>query len=471
VKRAARTTGARVAPSAGVTTGAAPRPGIGPLRTRRTIGVVEQHLLGGLHLVCARRPSVPVVELRMAFPLAANRIRRPADKTVLSDSILAGTTRHDRAGLAKAVQRIGGDLWASAGGESVHIGASVVSEHLLEMLELVAEVLDEACYPREEVSSDADRMADQVLMALSQPDVLADQELRKRLHPGHPYASALPRPEEVREVGAGRLRHLHAETVVPAAGHLVLVGDVAPARARAVCERALEGWLSRAPASSAGVAAPLAPLPALRLGPLELFDRSGSVQSNLRIARLAPTRADPWLPAAVLANLVFGGMFASRLVDNLRERNGYTYSPRASINHARAGSTFVIQADVATQSTAASLVEITYELGRIATTGVTETELESARRYALGMLSFEASTQAGLANTLTRLAINGFGAPYLDSYAAALKRATRGEVDEAARRLLAPSQMVTVVLADAAAVGPSLADIDDVSPRALTSPS
>jgi predicted Zn-dependent peptidase len=451
-------------------THAAPRPPIGPLRALRTTGVVEQQLAAGLHVICARRPSVPVVELRLAFPLAADRIRRPADKTVLSESILSGTSRHDRAGLARAVQRIGGDLWASAAGESVHIGGSVVAEHLAEMLELVAEVLDDACYPRAEVSSDADRVADEVLMALSQPDVLADQELRKRLHPGHPYSSALPRPGEVRTVGAGRLRRLHAETLVPAAGHLVLVGDLTPARASAASQRALEGWLSRAPGSSTGAPTPLAPLPSLHLGPLLLFDRAGSVQSNLRLARLAPTRADPWLPAAVLANLVFGGMFASRLVDNLRERNGYTYSPRASINHARAGSTFVIQADVATGSTAASLVETNYELGRMATTGVTDAELESARRYVLGMLSFEAATQAGFANTLTRLAINGLSPGYPDSYAAALKRTTRREVDEAARRLLAPSQMVTVVLGDAEAVGPSLAAIEDLTPRALTSP-
>jgi predicted Zn-dependent peptidase len=423
-----------------------------------------------LHVICARRPSVPVVELRLVFPLAANRIRRRADKTVLSESLLAGTSTHDRAGLAKAVQRLGGDLWASAAGESVHIGGSVVAEHLVEMLEIVAEVLADASYPRAEVSSDADRMAEQVLMALSQPEVLADQELRKRLHPGHPYSSALPLPDSVRKVSADRLRQLHAEALVPAAGHLVLVGDVTPGRALAASARALEPWLSRAPASSAGDATPLLQLPALRLGPLLLFDRAGAVQSNLRIARLAPTRADPWLPAAVLANLIFGGMFASRLVDNLRERNGYTYSPRASINHSRAGSTFVIQAEVATESTAASLVETTYELGRMATKGVTDEELDSARRYALGMLSFEAATQSGFANTLSRLAINGLDHGYLDRYAVALKSAKRRDVDEAARRLLAPSQRVTVVLGDAEAVGGSLAVVDDVLVSALSSP-
>jgi predicted Zn-dependent peptidase len=336
------------------------------------------------------------------------------------------------------------------------------------MLEIVAEVLGEASYPSAEVRADADRMAEQVLMALSQPDVLADQELRKRLHPGHPYSSPLPRPGSLRRVSADSLRHLHAETLVPAAGHLVLVGDVTAARALSASAGAFESWLSAAPQSASATAAPLGPLPPLRLGPLLLFDRAGAVQSNIRIACLAPTRADPWWPAAAMANLIFGGMFASRLVENLRERNGYTYSPRASINHSRAGSTFVIQAEVATASTAASLVETAYELGRIATQGVTDAELESARRYALGMLSFEAATQAGLASTLARRAINGLDPGYVDRYAAAVKSTTRQDVDEAARRLLAPSRMATLVLGDAEAVGGSLAVVDDVQLRALT---
>jgi predicted Zn-dependent peptidase len=167
--------------------------------------------------------------------------------------------------------------------------------------------------------------------------------------------------------------------------------------------------------------------------------------------------------------MIFGGMFASRLVENLRERHGYTYSPRSRFDHGQAGSSFVIEAEVATASTAASLIETTYELGRIATQGVTESEHESARRYALGTLAYQTSTQAGLASTLMGLAIVGLDPGYLARYAAELKRKKRSEVDEAARRLLAPSQMVTVVLGDAEAVGSPLALIDDVQLRPLSS--
>jgi len=441
------------------------RPAIGPILAPRVSGVVEQNLAGGLHVIVARRPGVPMVELRLGFPLAADLIRKPAATTVLSESLLAGTARYDRSGLASAVQRIGGNLAAGVAGDWILVSGSVLAEHLVEMLRIVGDVLAGASYPSPEVSADRDRMAEEVLMALSQPEVVADEELSRRLYAGHPYASGLPSPGALRQVRAANLRRLHHEVLVPASGHFVLVGDVTPNRGLAATAGAFEQWLAQAPAATA---APLDPLPAVRPGPLRLFDRPGALQSNIRMARLAPSRADPWWPAAALANLIFGGMSSSRLFANLRERNGYCYTPRTSFDHGRAGSSWVLQADVATSSTAAALVESRYELGRITTQGVTEEELESARRYALGSLSFTSATQAGFASTLANLAMVGLDPGYLGRHAAALKRARLHEVDEAARRLLAPSQMVTVVLGDADLVGGSLALVADVRSSPLS---
>ena len=446
---------------------AAPRPSLRPLRAVRVTGVVEDRLPGGLQVLAARRPGIPMVELRLGFRLPGNLIGRPAATTVLSESLLAGTLRYDRAGLASAVQRIGGRLQASAHGDWFGVSGSVLAEHLLEMLELVAEVLVGAAYPSPEVAGDRGRVAEEILIDLSRPEVLVRQELRRRLYPGHPYASGLPSPGAVRHVTAARLRRVHTEALVPALGHLVLVGDLTPNRAVAAASRALEPWLSR---GHADPGLPLAPVPAVRLGPLQLFDRPGAVQSNVRIARLAPGRDDPLWPATALANLIFGGMFTSRLVENLRERHGYTYSPRARVDHGRAGSSLVIEAEVATASTAASLIETGYELGRIAIGGVTDSEHESALRYALGTLAYQTATQAGLASTLASLTVVGLDPGYLTRYAEALRRTRRSEVDEAARRLFAPSQMVTLVLGDVEAIGGTIALVEEVQLRPLSSP-
>ena len=132
------------------------------------------------------------------------------------------------------------------------------------------------------------------------------------------------------------------------------------------------------------------------------------------------------------------------------------------MRHARAGSTLVLAADVATAVTAAALVEARYEFGRLATVGITDDELELARRYLVGRFSFETATLPGLASTLAGLATNGVGLGYLSSYPKAVIAATKQNVDEAARRYLAPSQLITVVVGDPEAVADQLSVVDQV---------
>ncbi|MFZ0171679.1 MAG: pitrilysin family protein [Acidimicrobiales bacterium] len=418
--------------------------------------MLEDELPGGLPFVGVRRRGVPLVELRLVFAMAAENVTKAAGASVLAESILAGTDLHDRQELAEAVERLGGRLGAGQHEDRFVLSASVLAPNLRQLLELLAEVLGGATYPTVEVRADRERLANETLMALSQPEVIADEALSRRLYAGHPYAAGLPRPSALRRVGAEGLRSLHPALLEPAAARLVLVGDLDPRRGVSMVSDELAPWL----ATSAGGDPTLPAVPPVRRGPIELVARKASVQSNVRLGGRAPTRSDADWPAAAVANLIFGGMFASRLVENLRERNGYTYSPRSSIRHARAGSSLVVTADVGKEVTAAALVEMRYELGRLAVGGVSDAELDSARRYAIGTFTFLTATQSGLADTLAALLLDGVGPGYLVSHPAAIAKTTKAEVEAAARRYLAPAELVTVVVGDADEVARPLSMID-----------
>lgn len=433
-------------------------PSVGRFRAPRPPALTELELTGGLHAIAVRRPQVPLAQVRLVFPIPGRDMSRAAPSLVLSESILAGTERYDREGLAAAVERLGGTLTATVAGDRFVLSASCLAERLGSLMALVGEVLTGATYPAAEVKADRGRTADRVILMLSRPEVLADEALAKSLFGNHPYGAPVPRPEALLRVGAPALRRLHQSLLQARSAHLVVVGDIQPQRALATAEAGMSDWLET---SSPGVA-PLRAVPAPALGPLLLVDRAGSVQSNLRLGGAAPRRSSADWPAALIANEILGGMFTSRLVENLRERNGYTYSPRSTISHGRAGSTLSIAAEVSTEVTAAALVETRYELGRIATTGVTAEELEAACRYAVGSFLVRTATQAGLASTLATLAVEGTGPGYLSAHPASIARTTKAEVDEAARRYLSPAAMVTVIVGDADAVGEPLRIVDAV---------
>ena len=105
--------------------------------------------------------------------------------------------------------------------------------------------------------------------------------------------------------------------------------------------------------------------------PILLVDRPGAVQTNIRMGGPAIARTDPQYPALALAVTVFGGYFTSRLNDNIREQKGYTYGAHARVEHRRVAAQLSISADVGKDVTAASLVEIDYELGRMVSLPVT----------------------------------------------------------------------------------------------------
>lgn len=439
---------------------AAPRPAVAALRVPKAPAVLEEEV-GLLRVLVARRPTIPMAEIRLSIALPPAAILRPAAPMLMAESLLAGTERRSREELASAVERLGGSLGASYDGDRFVVGGSVLAANLPQMLDLYAEFLVEAAFAPSEVRADRDRVADETLISLTQPEVIASEALRRRLHRGHPSATGLPSPAALRRVSPAALHDLSSRVLSPVPAHLVVVGDLDAARTVGLVEERLGPWLTGA---AGGEDVTLPPLPGVRRGPIDLLDRPGSVQSNLLIGLAAPGRADDWWPAASLANLVYGGLFASRLVVNLRERNGYSYSPRSSIGHGRAGSTFVARADVGRDTTAAALLEMRYEMARMAVSGIEDEELESARRYALGTLSFLTATQSGLAGTLSSLAAVGIGPGYLASHPAAIARATKADVEEAARRLFGgPS--ATVVVGDSGEVGATLAAVDEVAAR------
>jgi zinc protease len=400
----------------------------------------ERTLASGLTVIAVRRPGVPLVELRLRVPFGRAPLARA---TLLSQALFTGTSTMSSIDIAAELQAVGGGLSAGLDPDRLLVTGNALASGLGRMLEILAAVLTDATYPTEEVATERERLVDHIQVALSQPGHLARTALLKRMYGRHPYAVQTPEPEQVRGVRPGQLRSLHTDRVRPDGAVLVLVGDLQPDKAIDEADKALGSWTG--PSRDGNVP----PMPGLQPGPLLLVDRPGSVQSSLRMALPAVDRTHPDYAALQLANLVFGGYFSSRWVENIREDKGYTYGPHTAIEHFVAGSSLVAAAEVATEVTGPSLLETMYELGRIATLPPGEEELEQARRYALGTLRLGMSTQAGLAGLASMYASFGLRLDYLRDYSAALTAATREEVAGAAARYLAPSGAVTVVLGDA----------------------
>ncbi|MCV2488658.1 insulinase family protein [Geodermatophilus sp. YIM 151500] len=429
-------------------------PPLGEPRPQPVPEVAETTLANGLRVVVVPRPGVPLVELRLRVPFAAASAGEAAEHTaramVLSGAMLLGTADRDQAGIAELLQSHGAELSIASDPDRLLFGTTLLPGGLAPVLGLLSELLTGAAYPEHPVEGERDRTAERIAIARSQPAVIARTALAARRYGDHPYAVPLPPAELVAEVDAPALRRLHAERVLPAGSSLVLVGELDPRAATDAVAAALEPW------SASGRAVEAPPAAERRAATLQLVDRPGAVQSNLRLGGPAPQRTDPELAAVRLANMIYGGYFSSRLVENIRERRGYSYSPRSTVDHQAAASSFLVDADVATEVTAPALLEAWYELGRMALAPVTAAELDGARRYVLGSMALTTATHAGLASTLAALVGAGLPADWLAEHQQALSAVTVDDVGAAAQRYLAPGALTAVAVGDAERVSAPL---------------
>ncbi|MGH3754259.1 MAG: M16 family metallopeptidase [Pseudonocardiaceae bacterium] len=439
-------------------TGAGPRPlpPLGLPRTPSAPSAVDTVLDSGLRVIAVRRPAVPMVELRLEIPFGGADRTHAARAELLAATLLLGTPRRDRFAVDRALAAIGGDLSAGVDPEHLAVRGSALATELDVLLDLLGDALTSASYVAADVARERTRLVERLTLSRSQPRVIAREALQRRRYGDHPATREWPEVDDVAAVTPEAVRALHRSSVVPGGAVLVLVGDIIPARAVDAVVSALAGWQSDRPATG------LALLPELTGADLQLVHREGAVQSQLRLSAQAVPRTDQRYPALQLANLVFGGYFSSRWVENIREDKGYTYSAHCGLESNPHGATLLADADTASEATAAALLETRYELGRIAVVPPEESEVDNARQYAIGSLTIATSSQRGLASNLSTLATLGLDLDWLLAHPGRLQAVTTGQVAEAAAEFFAPSRFTGVVVGDADRLSRPLAALGGV---------
>lgn len=430
---------------------AVPRPAPVKLPT-----VAERRLANGVRIMAVRRPGIPRFEARLHIPAAQLATDDGSRRMVLAKALLAGTDDRSSLEIAQELQRLGATLDTSVDADQVVLFGSALGPNLGAFLGLMAEVVTGSTYPQDEVQLERDRAAQEVLLARSQPATIAREAFLGRIYGAHPYGRGLPEPDKVSKVTPSGLRGFHSKRIAPGGAVLVLVGDFRAVTALDRAEAAFASWTDGGPRRD------VAPPKRAAFNGSVLIHRPGAVQTNVRIGGLAPRRSHPDHPAFTLANLVFGGYFSSRLVENIRERRGYTYSPGSVIQQNRAAAHVVVVADVGTEVTGPALVEMRYELGRIVSTLADDDELEAAKRYLAGTIALSTQTQSGLANYLGMLAVNELDVSYLRDFPRAVAKLGAAEARDAAWRYLAPRSLATVMVGDADRVGGAVSAFDDI---------
>jgi len=413
-----------------------------PKRTRA-------RLSNGLQVVLAEAHSIPKFHGELYFrageALVSDRSVGLAEMT--ATVVRTGTAKRTSRQIEEHLRRLGADLGTSAGQDTSAISFAGLSEFAEPLLQLVNELAREASFPEAEFERERRQKIEEVKLERTSPSFLAGERLRKVLFGEHPYARISPSEAQVTAYKREDLEGVYREIYTPENALLILVGDFDPQPMLQLIEKVFGDWAGRNPEAK-----PAASPPQLRGRRVYLVHNPGSVQTQILAGCHAITRKHPdWIRLG-LTNSLYGGAFNSRLVMNIREDKGYTYSPRSGVSPLRQRGYFSISAAVRNDVVAASLTEIFYELDKLRSVSVPDAELADAQNYLSGVFSMGLATQEGLLSQFSTVELHELAEDYLETYRGKVRALTSADLKAAARKYLDSANMQIVVVGDRAQI-------------------
>ncbi len=412
------------------------RPVVWPRRARAK-------LANGLEVVLVESHVIPkfTAQLLLRSGNAAAAHKVPGLAEITAAVVRAGTTSRSSRQIEESLRQMGADLSSGASADTSAIAFSGLSEFSASLLELVADLAQNASFPVEEFERERRQRLEEVRIERTTPGFLATERLRKVLFGAHPYGVVAPSEAEVESYRREQIVEFYREHYGPGDALLLAVGDFTAQEMLRQIEAAFGKWQGGKPEPK-----PVSLPPQARGRHIHLVHLPDAVQTQVTVGNLAITRRHPdWLRLS-LTNSLFGGAFNSRLVMNIREQKGYTYSPRSAVHAMRQHGYLSVHAAVRNDVTAATLTEIFYEMNRLRSLPVGEEELVDARNYLSGVFSLGLGSQDGLANHLAVVYLHDLPDDYLETYREKIRALTADDVLTAARRYLdSPNAQIVVV--------------------------
>jgi len=408
-------------------------------------------LKNGLKVFVVENNKVPVVSYTLSLdldPLMEGAIAGYA--SMAGDIMRTGTTSRSKADIDEAVDFIGASLNTSASG----INASSLKKHSDELLELMTDVLYNPSFPTEELEKAQKQMLTGLKSQKDDPKAIASN-IKSVLRYGkdHPYGEILTE-ESVAAISIEDLKSYYNTYFRPNIAYLVIVGDISVKEAKKQAKKHFAQWESKEVPTYTynnpkGFNKPQ----------VVVANKDGSTQSTVSLSYnvdLKPGHPDA-IKARVMNQVLGGGSFSARLLQNLREDKGFTYGAYSSLNSDELIGSFNAGANVRTSVTDSAFTEIIYEMKRMRKELVPEEDLELVKNSLIG--SFSRSLEDP--STVARFALNiqKYNLPedYYETYLKRLSAVTPDDIKAMADKYLTPDNALILAVGDVPNMKASLA--------------
>jgi predicted Zn-dependent peptidase len=429
----------------------------GPVRPFHLPPVRSFTLASGVPVLLVERHQVPVASVVLAVlgGASADPAGRPGLASMTVEMLDEGAAGKDALAVDDAISFLGAELTASTSWDASLVTLHVPAERLAPALALMADVALRPDFPGKEWDRIRRQKLTEMLSERSEPDIIAARALAREVF-GDQHRYGMPvdgTAASVSAIGTADLRSFHSARFQPGGAALFVTGDVTVESVKPLLEAAFGSWKG-----TVEKAVPVPAPPQVRRRTIWIVDKPDAAQSAIRVGRVGPGRRTPFHAPIEVMNTLLGGLFTSRLNDNLREQHGWSYGAGSRFDFRRTGGLFYALADVQTPATADALREILRELTRIGTPS-TGDDVGRARSFLALRYAEQFQTSPQLARKLAETFIYGVPVSELESYLSTVAAVTPAEVAETARREIDPARIAIVVVGDRKVIEKPIRDL------------
>jgi zinc protease len=393
-------------------------------------------------------PDAPLVWFEIAIrggasadPLGTEGLHRHA-------ALLArrGAGKRDRAELDETLDSLGAALDVGVSRDAVQISGLALTRHLDPVIDLAADILAEPRFDEDEHARLL-RETPQVLDEIRDDDsALATRWFDWLCCPGHPYGrtslgteSSLARIERAAAIELWK-REVVADNLV-----IGLAGDIDDAAAARIVNHLLQRLpkvgrpdvlLDKTPARPEGRR-------------VILVDKSDRTQAQLRIGHLSARYGDPETAALAVGEAILGGMFSSRLMQEIRVKRGWSYGAGCALRRSRLPHWFEVWMAAGIEVAGPAIALTLDLLADYAANGPTDEEVDFARSYLVGAMPFHVATARQRMQLAVRDAVFDLPSGFTARLPEALAQLSSSDVRRACAACIRPESAVTVAVTTA----------------------
>ena len=322
--------------------------------------------------------------------------------SLAADMLSRGTTRLDRQAYEDELDKLRAKLRIGGGATEISVNGQTVRENLPALLQLAAEALRSPAFPAAEFDTLKREERAQLEEGRSDPQQIVVRAVARQVNPYPPddvrYEPTLD--EEIARLDATTLdavKAFYRRFVGGSNGEIAIVGDFDPAQMRALLDKLFGDWKSPSPFER--VPHPYHATSAAAL----TFDTPDKANAML-YGRLAVPLTDVSddFASLLVANHALGASTESRINERVRVKEGLSYSVGSRLQPATIdpNSTFVVYAIFAPENLGKVKSALADELARAAATGLTQKEVDDAKRALLQQRRIARAQDGTLAGSL-----------------------------------------------------------------------